>query len=169
MRLISLVPALVLLAACAPVRREAPVDMTWTLQRPGTSPAELTASMNAPSSIFEQTVLETDPHFPVLQHAIRARVWVTLGVRVGAVRHAHIRVEADQMSTIHIVQANGAMDIGGDVFAHLAPGERDVELTDGAVQTLALGDGFNFTIVTLPPASFGPSHPSSGKRGSLDP
>jgi len=133
-------------------RPATPVDVHWTLQRAGVSPTELTQAFNPPGWQTEETILGSDPHVSPMQWPVRVKVSMTLSALDNGIRHAHVKIDADEMASEDIRMTNAAMTIGGQVARHLQPGERDIELRDGVPVSVNFADGFVFTVDVRPPA-----------------
>ena len=149
-KLLCLVP--LVLSGCAMTRPATPVNLHWTVQRPGVFPAELTQAFNPPGSQIEETILGGDPHVSPMQWPVRIKVFTTLSALDHGVRHVHVKIDADVMASEDIRMTNAAMTIGGQVARHLQPGERDIELRDGVPVSVNFADGFVFTVDVRPPA-----------------
>ncbi|MEX1827047.1 hypothetical protein [Luteibacter sp. CQ10] len=143
-KVLCLIP--LVLSGCAATRPVAPVDLHWIVQRPGVFPAELTQSLNPPGSQTEETILGSDPHVSPMHWPVRIKISTTLSALDHGVRHAHVKIEADEMASEDIRMTSTAMTIGGQVVRHLQPGEHDIELRDGVPVSVDFADGFVFTV-----------------------
>jgi hypothetical protein len=152
-KLVFLVP--LVLSGCATVRPDPAIDLYWAIERPGVMPTSVTQAFTAPGWAVEETILDSDPHVQPMQFPVRVKVAVSLSALDQGVRHAHVRIDADQMGSVDILQSNAKMTIGGQVLHHLQPGEQDVALQPGVPATVRFNDGFVLTIATSAPEQFG--------------